>query len=381
MEPFALTAPARTLFGRDCRHRTAELAGPLGRRMVLVRGRSVPWVDDLRAELQASGIALEVIHSSGEPTLDQVRDARRQARAFGADCILAVGGGATIDLGKALAGLCPSSGDPADYMGLGGQPAQVLEPPLPFAAVPTTAGTGAEATRNAVLGVPERGLKVSLRDTRLLPTLAIVDPALTDDAPMALTLASGLDAITQLAESYLCNRANPVTDALCRDTLPDAIRALKRLTQGECPAARDTMARASYLSGLALANSGLGIVHGLASVIGGRGGAHGAICGRLLADALAVNREAMQDRGRDSGRISDVAGWLAEGLGAEGTDGIDALRSFLAKQDFPSLSDLGAPSAAFETIAEATMAASSTKANPVELTKVEILGILQGAEG
>jgi alcohol dehydrogenase class IV len=254
-----------------------------------------------------------------------------------------------------------------------------LSPPLPFAAIPTTAGTGAEATRNAVIGLPERQLKISLRDPRLVPDLALVDPALTDGAPLPLTLASGLDAIVQLAESYLSHRANTVTDAWCRDALPQAIRALRRLTEQEDAAARDTMARASFLSGLALANSGLGIVHGLASVIGGRGGAHGAICGRLLADALDLNRRAVARRGGGAARFDEVNGWLAAGFG--GTGGTDSLRRFLSDKPLPTLSDLGVPRTGIAEIAQAARGASSTKANPVALEASEIEEILHGASG
>ncbi|MCV2879378.1 iron-containing alcohol dehydrogenase [Sedimentimonas flavescens] len=378
MTIFSVTAPAQTIFGRDSRLGAATHVARLGARVLLVSGRSVPWVETFAAELRALGLAVARHYSAGEPSLGDVRDGVSAARRFRVACVVAIGGGASIDLGKAIAGLAGSEGDPEEYLELGPAPARCLNNPLPFVAMPTTAGTGAEATRNAVISLPEQQLKISLRDPRLVPALAIVDPALTDGLPKALTLATGLDAITQLIESYLCNRANPVSDALCRDTLPEAITALRCLMEGPSEAARDTMARASYLSGLALANSGLGVVHGLASVIGGRGGAHGAICGRLLADALHVNRTVAARAGLSARRYDDVDGWLREGLGGADS-GPECLRSFVDRHGLPTLRDLHLPESDFDAVARASLGASSTKANPVALSEGEIVQILLGA--
>ena len=379
MIPFSWTAPDRTILARGGRDAAATEVVGLGPRVLLVRGRSVAWVDDLANGITAAGCKVETVWSQGEPTIDTVRQGVAQARAHDASCIVAVGGGAVIDLGKAISGLCRSPGEVEDYLAPGDKPARGLDDPMPLVAIPTTAGTGAEATRNAVIGLPERQMKISLRDPRLVPDLAIVDPALTDWAPGDLTLASGLDAITQLIESYVCNRANPVTDALCRSGIPPAIAALHRLMQAEDAQARDAMVRASYLSGLALANSGLGIVHGLASVIGGRGGAHGAICGRLLASGLSANAEALGRRNIAPTRIHEVETWLAAGLGVPGGEGIAALRQFVDANDLPSLKDLGLPDNEVENVAKVAAGASSTKANPVELDHGEICDLLRHA--
>lgn len=376
MTPFAFGTPGETLFGRGCRADAAGRIAALGRRILLVRGRSVAWADTLNAELRRAQLDTLEAFSSGEPTVERLREALTGARAFRPDCVVAVGGGAAIDLGKALSALIGSDADPLRHLEVIGEGVPIGPNPLPFVAVPTTSGTGAEATRNAVLTVPERALKVSLRDQRMMPVLAIVDPALTDGAPAGLTLATGLDAITQLIESYLSRRANPVTDALCRATIPGAVVALSRLMEGEDEAARDGMARASYLSGLALASAGLGIVHGLAAVIGGRGGAHGAICGRLLPAALDVNREATRGRGLSEARFLEVDGWLRDGLGGGPATGTAALRAFADANGLPGLDALGCPPEQHEEIARQAMQASSTKANPVELTAGEIGEIL-----
>lgn len=377
MTSFSLTAPKRTIFGRDSRASAAAEIAALGTRVLLIRGQSVAWVDTLVDALSRSGCCMETVISSGEPDLDAVRQAISVAKVQRADCVVAVGGGAAIDLGKAVAGLYCSEGDVAEYLEMGDAPARQLNDPLPFIAIPTTAGTGAEATRNAVIGVPERQTKISLRDPRLVPDLALVDPALTDGSPKGLTLASGLDAITQLIESYVCNRANPVTDALCRSSIPKAIAALRHLMEVENIQARDEMARASYLSGIALANSGLGIVHGLASVIGGRGAAHGAICGRLLASALFVNQDVLNRQEGNCIRFREVDEWLAAGLVVPGENGNLALRHFVDANELPSLQDLGVHTTEFEPIAILGLAASSTKANPVQLDTIDVCRVLQ----
>jgi alcohol dehydrogenase class IV len=336
----------------------------------------VAWVDDVQAALAAQNIMVQVVFSCGEPTVDDLRAGLADLRAFNPDCILAIGGGATLDLGKALAAVIRSDDDPLAHLEIVGQGRPIGPDPLPFIAVPTTSGTGAEATKNAVLTVPDRALKVSLRDDRMLPDLAIIDPALTDHSPKALTLASGLDAITQLIESYLSIRANPVTDALCCGVLPDAIAALVRLMQAENAPARDTLAKASYLSGIALANVGLGVVHGLAAIIGGRGGAHGAICGRILPAALDVNARVTRDAERDDARFRQVDMWLANALGATPATATQALRRFMDTHDLPPLAALGVGPDDSHDFARQAQVASSTKSNPVVLGVDDIKTIL-----
>jgi len=381
MQGFTLLTPARTIFGRDSRLQAADEIAGMGQRILLLRSGSVAWADVLAADLIARGLEVAVLQSAGEPTVEDVRRSVAKARGMQADCIVAVGGGATVDLGKAVSGLCVSEGDVLDYLGFGASPAPLLQDPLPFVAIPTTSGTGAEATRNAVISLPDRQLKISLRDPRLLPDLALVDPALTDDLPKGLTLATGLDALTQLVESYLCNRANPLTDALCRDTIPAAMTALRQLMEAPAPAAREAMARASYISGVALANSGLGVVHGLAAVIGSRGGAHGAICGRLLPAALTVNRAALIDNGQPADRIDQVDAWLWAVFGTDDApshagQGAEALRGFIDHHGLASLEDLHCGADLWPEIAQSALTASSTKANPVALSDPQFTEIL-----
>lgn len=377
MSIFGLTTPRQMLFGRDCRQQAAQHVAALGRRVLLVRGRSVAWVDTFAADLRdKEGVAVAEVFSAGEPTLDFLREGLIHARQSAPDCVVAIGGGATLDYGKALAALIRSQDDPVVHLEVVGEGRPIGPDPLPFVALPTTSGTGAEATRNAVITVPEAAVKVSLRDARMVPQLAIVDPALTDGAPRGLTLATGLDAVTQLIESYLSNRANPVTDALCQGAIPPAIAALARLMQGEDPAARDALARGSFLSGIALANVGLGIVHGLAAVIGGHGGAHGAICGRLLPAALEINRQAARDIGMDTARFDQVDNWLKAALDPQATSGTRALRRFIDDMGLEDLAALGCPADRFAETAEGALRASSTKANPVTLSAAQVIDLL-----
>ncbi|MGC9420256.1 MAG: iron-containing alcohol dehydrogenase, partial [Rhodovulum sp.] len=230
---FELLTPGRIVFGRGAAAGAAARIAAMGRRVLLVRGGSVGFADALAADLRALGAEVLGLRGQGEPTLDALQSALAEARAFAPDAVAAIGGGSVIDLGKALAALVPSDRPPLDHLEVVGQGLPLPRPPLPMAALPTTAGTGAEATKNAVIGVPAHGRKVSLRDDRMIPALALVDPGLTDGCPWAVTLASGLDAVTQVIEPYLSARASPLTDALCRDAIPRSLAALVRLAEAE----------------------------------------------------------------------------------------------------------------------------------------------------
>ncbi|TCP43969.1 iron-containing alcohol dehydrogenase [Rhodovulum marinum] len=365
---FELITPGRIVFGRGAAAGAAARIAAMGRRILLVRGGSVGFADALAADLRAQGAEVLGLRGQGEPTLDALQSALAEARAFAPDAVAAIGGGSVIDLGKALAALVPSDRPPLDHLEVVGQGLPLPGPPLPMAALPTTAGTGAEATKNAVIGVPAHGRKVSLRDDRMIPALALVDPGLTDGCPWAVTLASALDAVTQVIEPYLSARANPLTDALCRDAIPRGLAALVRLAEAEDAAARDALALVSLTGGIALANAGLGAVHGLAGVIGGRHGApHGAICGRLLVPVLRENRAALAAEGRPVDRFDEVAAWIAAALGCAPAAALDRFAAWIDTAGLPRLSDMaqGVPDPA--ALAREAGLSSSMKANPVTL--------------
>ncbi|MDK3075115.1 iron-containing alcohol dehydrogenase [Sedimentitalea sp. JM2-8] len=348
----------------------ADVAG-FGTRVLLVRGRSVPWVDGFCVRLSQAGCEVTTVVQSGEPLVADVETAVDLGRAAGTEVVVAVGGGAVIDLGKAVAALVPANGRLMDYLESIGGGNPLLSEPLPFIALPTTAGTGAEVTKNAVIGVPESGRKVSLRSDSMLPTLAIVDPALTDGSPRNVTLASGLDAVTQCIEPYLSTRANPLTDALCRASIPDGLAALARLSQTDCPRARDRMACTSLTGGIALANAGLGAVHGLAGVIGGRYHApHGLICGRLLGPVLSLNARS-GIRGRD--RYDEIAHWIAAAFGCPAERAFDHLTMQLDQWELPRLGAWISPGSDLGAIAADAAGASSMRTNPEPLTHADLV--------
>lgn len=370
LAPFEFGPSGRILFGRGRAREAAGLATGLGRRIVLVhgaRGERAAW---LAADLEAAGAALLAIACPSEPTLAMLEEALAAARAHRVKVVVALGGGAAIDLAKALAALAPGEGAPLDHLEVVGRGLPLGAAPLPMLALPTTAGTGAEVTRNAVIGVPQEGRKVSLRDPRMVPGIAIVDPALTDGAPRAVTLASGLDALSQLVEPFLSLRASPVTDALVRSALPGGLAALVRLTgedgATEDPGARDAMAYASLCGGLALAHAGLGGVHALAGVIGGMTNApHGAVCGALLVPVLERLRAAAPAGSALEARLGEIDAMAARALGVTPDAALGALEAFVARAGLPRLAALGVAPALHEEIARLATSSSSARTSPV----------------
>lgn len=374
---YAIEAPSRILFGRGEAAKAPAILAAFGKRGVIVHGRSgdrAAWLGEA-----LPGQAILSIACPGEPVLDDLTAALTAARAHRPDWVAAISGGAALDLGKALAALIPAPGAPMDHLEVVGRGLPLTAPPLPWIALPTTAGTGAEVTKNAVIGLPEHGRKVSLRDPSMLARVAIVDPVLTDGCPRAVTLASGLDAITQVIEPFLSGRATPYTDAITRPALALGLPALRRLMQGEDPQARDIMAHVSLTGGLALANGGLGAVHGLAGVIGGRLAApHGAICGALLGPVLRANHAAAT--GTDfSARITEVFATLAPALGCATADAPEALAAWAHAEGLPRLAALGLARDQIPDIAAASASSSSMKGNPVPLPQSALERILEAA--
>ena len=376
MTPFSFALPGRVMFGRGEAQNAPDLIRAYGPRGVVVHGANPARPAWLVDALRGDGAAVLTIACGAEPTLPMLTDALTQAKAFGADWVAGLGGGAALDLGKALAGLIPAPGGIMDHLEVVGRGLPLAAAPLPYVAIPTTAGTGAEATRNAVIGLPDHGRKVSVRDERMLPRIAIVDPALTDHCPRAVTLASGLDALAQVIEPYVSARATPFTDALVRPVILPGLTALVRLMQAEDAQARDRMAWLSLCGGIALANGGLGAVHGLAGVIGGVTPAgHGAICGALLGPVLEMNRRLVPD----PARIHDVCGLIAAGLGCDPTDAPQALADWARASGLPGLAAQGLDPAQHQAVAQASLASSSMNGNPVAPPIPALLAVLAAA--
>jgi alcohol dehydrogenase class IV len=365
MTPFGITAPGRILFGRGEAAKAPDLIRAYGARGLVVHGANPARADWL---VEALGPGALPMPCAGEPTLTDLETALTAARDHSPDWVAAIGGGAALDLGKALAALIPAPDGPMEHLEVVGKGQPLKADPLPFIAIPTTSGTGAEVTKNAVIGLPEHGRKVSLRDDRMVARIAIIDPALTDGCPRSVTLASGLDAVTQVIEPFLSCKATPYTDALTRPAIGLGMAALRRLMLGEDQGARDRLAWVSLCGGLALANGGLGAVHGLAGVIGGMtGAAHGAICGALLGPVLSANREATSGAAR--ARVDEVCAMLAGVLDARPEDAPTALQDWARAAGLPALADLGVLPAMHAEIVAASLGASSMKGNPVVLSE------------
>lgn len=378
MTPFSFITAPEIRFGRGQSAGAAGFAAGLSMRVLLVQGAKAARSDWLARALEEAGASVARLPVGAEPDTGLVADGMALARTHGAGVVIALGGGAVIDAGKAIAAMAPSPTPLMDHLEVVGRGLPLSAPPLPFVALPTTAGTGAEVTKNAVIFVAEARRKVSLRDNRMLPRLAIVDPALTDGCPREVTLASGLDAITQVIEPFVSSRANALTDALCRDAIPRGLAALTRLMQGEDPAARDEMAWVSLCGGLALANAGLGAVHGLAGPIGGMAPApHGAVCGALLPHVLAANRQAAQ--GAAAERLDHVLALIAGALGGTPSDAPARLADWSARMGLPGLGRMGVARADLPAIAEMAATSSSMKANPVALPAPVLEGALLAA--
>lgn len=368
---FGFATAGAIRFGRGTWAEAAPFALARARRILVVRSASVRAADDLVGALRQGAEVLEMV-ARGEPDLPGVLDGCATARPFAPELVLAIGGGAVIDLGKALAALVPAPHGPLRYLEVVGEGRPLDIAPLPLIAIPTTAGTGSEVTRNAVLQVPQAARKVSLRDPRLYPALAIVDPSLAASCPRQVALASGLDAVTQVIEPFVSLRASPLTDALCRDAIPRGLAALRRLMDGPDDHAWDDMALTSLVGGITLANAGLGAVHGFAGVIGGlTNAAHGAICGTLLPPVLRANQRHAPLGTDQRDRLDWVVGCISEVYGD-----LDGLERWSRQGGLKRLADMGLAPDDHDRVAQAARASSSYATNPSQLDDATLLEIL-----
>lgn len=324
------------------------------------------------------------VRVSGEPSTRVVTEAVSVARAHGVNAVIGIGGGSAIDAGKAIAALLANQGDPFDYLEVVGKGLPLLQRSAPFLAVPTTAGTGAEVTKNAVLASEEHRVKVSLRSDYMLPDVALVDPELTYSVPAEVTAATGLDAITQVLEPYVSCQANPLTDALCLAGLERGARSvLRAYRDGQDADAREDMALTSLFGGLALANSKLGAVHGFAGPLGGSlGAAHGALCARLLPAVVRVNLAALRQRCPDSpalARYQRVAQMLTGASTAPPEAVAEWAETVCEELQIPRLGPMGLEESGIDVACANAARASSMQGNPVVLTQSELRAILEQA--
>jgi alcohol dehydrogenase class IV len=327
---------------------------------------------------------VQVFRIDQEPTIDMVERGVLLSRAIKAQAIVGFGGGSAIDVAKAIAGLSTNPGPVLTYLEVVGEGMPLTQTALPMIAVPTTAGTGSEVTRNAVIAVPEKKVKVSLRSPLLIPRMAIIDPDLTLTLPASITASTGMDALAQVIEPFVSIRANPIVDGFCREGLTRAGRSLfKAYFNGGDRQAREDMSYTSFMGGLALANGGLGAVHGFAAPIGGMFPIpHGVLCARLLGPVVRVNFRAMKARDPDHPSLAKYseAARLVMGEDKEQVDNFpDWIEELCNKMNIPRFSDLNISRPSFDEIVVKAAAANSMQANPIRLEYDELIEILAQA--
>ena len=381
---FEFAAPARIVFGEGRLREVDAIAAAMGSRALVVEGASGTRAAPLVELLRASGLATTELRVGGEPTTALVEQGVALARGARCDVVVALGGGSVIDAAKAIAALLTNPGELRDYLEVVGRGRPLTERAAPMIAIPTTAGTGAEVSRNAVLMVEEERVKVSLRSPLMLPAVALVDPELTYTLPPDVTARTGLDALAQCIEPFVTPQANPLSDAVAREGMGRAAGALRRAYRnGSDVEARRDMAVASLCGGLALANAKLGAVHGFAAPLGGMFPVpHGTACARLLPPVVAMNVRALRDRAPSSpalARYDEVARTLTGSATARAADAAPWLADLVRDLEVPSLATFGVRAADVPDVAAKAKRASSMQGNPITLTDDELAEVLGAA--
>jgi alcohol dehydrogenase class IV len=384
MLSFEFATANRIIFGAGKLNGLGDQLKARAKRLLLVCGNSSDAIPRVREILSAQGIPFDEFHVHGEPTVDTASEGALLALKHGCDMVIGLGGGSVLDAGKAIAALATNRGDIFDYLEIVGQGGALTNASLPYIAIPTTAGTGTEVTRNAVLESPSHGVKVSLRSPMMLPSIALVDPELTYSLPPAITASSGLDALTQLIEPFVSVKANPMTDAICREGMRHAAKSLRQAYHnGADASAREGMAVASLFGGMALANAALGAVHGFAGPLGGMLHApHGAICARLLPLVMEANIKALKYR--HAGHVAieryiEVAQIVTGDINASAQDGVKWVSDLVSELNIPPLSAHGMNESHIPEAVEKTLNASSFKGNPIALSEGELREVLERA--
>ena len=382
MFSFEFATSNRILFGAGKLNELDRLIEGNPNRLLLVCSNSSEALPRVRAILSSLDVSVSEFQVHDEPTIDVVRAGMEAAR--NCDLVIGLGGGSVLDTGKAIAALVKNPGDITDYLEVVGRGQPLVNAPLPYIAIPTTAGTGSEVPRNAVIEAADQNVKVSLRSLLMLPRVALIDPELTYDLPPEITAASGLDALTQCIEPFVSIKANPMTDAICREGIYSAARSLRRAYEDPSDQeARQGLSLAALFGGLALANAGLGAVHGFAGPLGGMLHApHGAICARLLPFVMEANLRALETRqpGHPAiKRYQEIARILTGDNSATAQEGLKWTSQVVDDLDIPRLSRYGMSKEQFPDVVEKTLKASSFKGNPIPLHAAELTEILEKA--
>ena len=372
----------RIIFGIGKISFLREIINHYGKKALIIKGKRNPDPGTLFSICERANLEWNCFNVENEPNIEIINQAVELGREEECDFVIGFGGGSVIDTGKATAALLNNQGSLLDYLEVVGKGKPLKNPSKPYIAIPTTAGTGSEVTRNAVISVPEKKAKVSMRNVYLLPEVAIVDPELTYGVPKTITSVTGMDAFTQVIEPYVSRYTNPLVDMFCKDAIPRGASYLLRVWEdGNDHEARENISWVSLMGGLALANAKLGAVHGFAGPIGGMFHApHGAICAALLPSVMLVNTETLSNRGNDFEKLSrfeDIARWVTGVENATIKEGIEWIASLCKKMEIPRLSEFGIKKAHFQIIIERAKNSSSMRGNPIQLTEREMVKVLE----
>jgi alcohol dehydrogenase class IV len=384
MMRFQFVTATQILFGSAAVRQVAKTATGMGKKVFLATGTDRQRASVLQEDLAQLGLECVVFSTPGEPTVPMAQEAMGLARNAKADLVIAMGGGSALDLAKTVATMLTNDGDLTRYLEVVGEGRPIKNRCAPWIAIPTTAGTGAEVTCNAVLLVPEHRRKVSLRSPLMLASMAVIDPDLTHTMGPQVTASTGLDALTQLIEPFVGLGANPMTDGLCREGIRRVAQSLARAYgRGNDVEARQDMAMASLFGGLALANAGLGAVHGLAGPLGGHLGApHGAVCGRLLPWIMEANVRALAQRAPTSparARFDELGPLLTGRRDAAAAEAIQWVHGLCHDLAIPGLGQWGLGDQDIPAMVDSARTSSSMRGNPTALTTDELAEVLEKA--
>lgn len=377
---FEFATATQVIFGNGTVSKIPQLLQGKGHNIFLVTGKNPLRAKFLTENLEAEGFSVFSFQVEKEPDTGMISNGAKLAREMTCDAVVGFGGGSVIDSAKAIAALVPNKGELPEYLEVIGQGKKLKEKPLPFIAVPTTAGTGAEVTKNAVIHSPEHQVKVSLRSPLMFPDVAVVDPELTLSAPPEITATTGMDALTHLLETFVSNQSNPFIDMFCREGMRRISVSLKKVfDKGDDLKAREDMAFAALLGGMALANVKLGAVHGFAGPMGGMFPVpHGAVCAALLPAVMEVNLKVLEEQKQQQilEKYDEVAQILTGNSKARAADGIQWAKDMVNYLKIPRLSLFGLSVSDFPVLVEKAKKASSMKGNPVVLNDGQLTEIL-----
>ncbi|OIQ26669.1 iron-containing alcohol dehydrogenase [uncultured Vibrio sp.] len=376
---FHFMTSTRIIFGEGALQSSLSVLNQFGYSVLLVTGKDQSRSSPLLSYLKSQNIRYQHVSVSGEPNITMIEETAVVGRKFKPDMVVSIGGGSVIDMGKALAAIIPNQGSVYDYVEVVGRNVPLKTKPIPFIAIPTTASTGSEVTRNAVLRSGQDKVKVSLRSPEMLADVAIVDPTLTYGTDPYTSGRGAMDVFTHLMEAYVCGDPNPLTDMVCEEGLRKLAGAVIAACRHDDYSARSDLSFAAMLGGMAITNAKLGAAHGLASALGGKLNApHSVITGQLAPYVMRENIEVAKESGRQDvlQRYIRLAQLVTGRTNVHVDDGVLWVRMMLDKLELPKLSEFGVCSTSFDQVAEDTLMSNAIKGNPLPLTKERLIYIL-----